>query len=120
MKLSSFFKYAAELMVAIFLLNACSEKPDTEISAELLRKLKDPDPKIRSLAASRLGNPAHLKLVIRSLETYGNTEMTEDFLNCGNDELVNAARSWASRNGYFVIQRESYEGHPQWGKKRSF
>jgi len=46
MKLSSFFKYAAELMVALFLLNACSEKSDTENSAELLRKLKDPDPKI--------------------------------------------------------------------------
>jgi len=39
--------------------------------------------------------------------------MAEDFLNCGNAQLEEAARSWAANHGYVV--QPSSGGGPSWG-----
>lgn len=40
--------------------------------------------------------------LVRILDSEGNIEMAETFLNCGQDELEKAARSWADRHGYRI------------------
>ena len=41
--------------------------------------------------------------LIEALNQYGDTFMAQDFLNCGNEQLSNAARSWASDHGVQIV-----------------
>lgn len=41
-------------------------------------------------------------LLMMALERNGSKQMAEDFLNCGNSQLEEAARIWASRRGYQI------------------
>ena len=40
--------------------------------------------------------------------------MAEDFLNCGNIQLEEAAKNWAEENGYSVVS-SGFGGGPIWG-----
>ena len=42
-------------------------------------------------------------LLIKALNAYGNVEMAEDFLNCGNANLNEAAVKWANKHGYQIV-----------------
>jgi HEAT repeat protein len=43
--------------------------------------------------------------------------MAEDFLNCGNPKLVEAAREWATRNDYQIVNK-SADGAVHWGSRQ--
>ncbi|MHB0975804.1 MAG: HEAT repeat domain-containing protein [Candidatus Aquicultorales bacterium] len=62
----------------------------------------------------KIGNDAAIQPMIATLNSVGTEAMAEDFLNCGNEDLENAARSWAENHGYVV---SSIEGSPNvtWG-----
>jgi len=40
--------------------------------------------------------------------------MAEDYLNCGNPDLEDAARAWAKKHGYNVVTQPG-GGAVQWG-----
>ena len=59
-------------------------------------------------------------ILIKALNGYGHLskEMVEDFLNCGNNQLENAARQWAYTHG-FNVRSSAFGGRRGWGSKRS-
>ena len=63
-----------------------------------------------------IGNPNTEDLLIKALNEYGYKNMAEDYLNCGNPKLEEAARKWAYKHGYKVVPLfgRSYSG-PVWG-----
>ena len=54
-------------------------------------------------------------VLVRALMEHGNKEMASYYLNCGNGILEQAARDWASENGYLVVQLPSLGGGATWG-----
>lgn len=50
----------------------------------------------------RLGRPGTEPALIKALNTYGDKEMAEFYLNCKNTLLEQAAKDWASHNGYVI------------------
>jgi HEAT repeat protein len=56
-------------------------------------------------------------VLIKALDQYGTKTMAEDFLNCGNSLLVEAATTWAKTHG-FTITQVSGSGGPGWGINR--
>jgi hypothetical protein len=56
-------------------------------------------------------------LLIKALDKYGAKEMAEDFLNCGNSLLEDAAKQWADAHGY-TIRSGRGGGGPTWGSSR--
>jgi HEAT repeat protein len=63
----------------------------------------------------RKGDPSTEAILIRTLNSFGKIGMAENFLNSGNGTLENAARAWASKNGY-TIKSGSYRSTPGWGR----
>ncbi len=63
------------------------------------------------------GKKETVGLLILALERYGTAGMAEDLLNCGNEELEVAARSWAKRRAYETTWKPGFRGGPQWGFK---
>jgi HEAT repeat protein len=61
-----------------------------------------------------LGNAEILPQLIEILDTKGDVIMKETYLNCGNDQLEEAARSWASRHCYSNLQGGT-GGKARWG-----
>jgi hypothetical protein len=47
-------------------------------------------------------NPDTVPALIEALQRYGGEEMPEVCLNCGNEELESAARTWAKDHGMWV------------------
>ena len=43
--------------------------------------------------------------LIKGLERAGDRDVAQAFLNCGHEKLANAARAWASRQGYEIRER---------------
>ena len=52
--------------------------------------------------------------LVRALHRYGDLDLAEYYLNCGNAELENAAQQWAGDHGYTVFTRPGVGGN-QWG-----
>ena len=52
----------------------------------------------------KLCKPGSEDALIEALDRFGNKDMAQLFLNCGNSRLEQAARAWAGRNGYQVIR----------------
>jgi HEAT repeat protein len=65
----------------------------------------------------RLGISGSEAVLIKALNKYNSKNMAIDFLNCGNSELDKAARAWASRRGYRVVQTGTGGGGPVWGSE---
>jgi len=64
----------------------------------------------------RRGEPGTEDALIQALNESNDREMAEDFLNCGNSKLEDAAGAWASRHGY-RIESNPGRGHVGWGSK---
>ncbi|MEL7609457.1 MAG: HEAT repeat domain-containing protein [Bacillota bacterium] len=64
-----------------------------------------------------LGEPGSEPLLIKALEEYGNAGMLNGYLNCGNQQLEDAARTWAKNNNYGIISMPALPGNSstQWG-----
>lgn len=52
--------------------------------------------------------------LVRALHRYGDLDLAEYYLNCGNDKLEDAARQWAGDHGYTVFTQPGVGGD-QWG-----
>ncbi|MDE3084231.1 MAG: HEAT repeat domain-containing protein [Verrucomicrobiota bacterium] len=52
--------------------------------------------------------------LVQILDDQGDKDIAETYLNCGNEKLAQAARDWASKNGYQTIPIPG-GGHMQWG-----
>jgi hypothetical protein len=62
-----------------------------------------------------LGEPGSEEVIGRALKAYGKKQMALDCLNCGNEVLDKAARSWAADHGYRVYTSSEPEMALQWG-----
>jgi len=47
-----------------------------------------------------LGYPNSIPFLIRLLNDYGEKDLAEDYINCGQSDLEDAGKSWASAHGY--------------------
>jgi HEAT repeat protein len=102
--------------------------------APLIAALKDADADVREGATDALGQilgklgtsavvplirrgePGTEDALIQALNESNDREMAEDFLNCGNSKLEDAAGAWASKHGY-RIESNPGRGHVGWGSK---
>jgi HEAT repeat protein len=62
-----------------------------------------------------LGEPKVVDDLVQILDDHGDKDMAETYLNCGNDKLAQAARDWASRNGFQTIMLPAGSSHQNWG-----
>jgi HEAT repeat protein len=62
-----------------------------------------------------LGEPKVLDDLVQILDDHGDKDMAETFLNCGNDKLEQAARDWASKNGFQTMMLPTGSSHQNWG-----
>jgi len=62
-----------------------------------------------------LGDPKVVDDLVQALDDHGDQEMAETYLNCSNDRLEQAARDWASRNGYQTIAIPTGSTPMHWG-----
>lgn len=65
----------------------------------------------------RRGNILIIPQLRRLLNLYGNKKLAEDYLNCGQSDLDNAARAWASAHGY-SIKRGRGSARALWGSDK--
>jgi len=65
------------------------------------------------------GQEGTQSILIEALNKYGHRskEMVEDYLNCGEPQLEEAARQWARIHGFSIIP-DPYGGKRRWGSKR--
>jgi len=50
----------------------------------------------------RLGDEARITEMTELLDDYGSIKLAEDYLNCGQPDLANAATAWGSKRGYYI------------------
>jgi HEAT repeat protein len=62
-----------------------------------------------------LGRTGSEELLIDALNKYGNKTMASKYLNCGNEKLSDAARSWAKEKGYSIVSIPGSSGGTSWG-----
>jgi len=55
-------------------------------------------------------------VLCQALHAHGDLEMAEDFLNCENGRLEDAAYKWADDHGYTVSTSPGSHGGPTWGE----
>jgi len=102
---------------------------DAKLSAEAalaLAKLykDDPDKLLPYLKAKatvgvyygliRIGAESTIPGLVKALNAFGTKDMAVDYLNCGSTKLEDAARAWAKKHGYEVVQQPG-GGSVQWG-----
>jgi len=63
------------------------------------------------------GVPDSEPVLIDALNEHGDKTMAQDFLNCGNQKLKEAADAWATRHGYEVWSLGG-GGSPKWRSKQ--
>jgi hypothetical protein len=67
----------------------------------------------------RKGAPGSEGLLIEVMNSDWNRGLVEKLLNCGNDYLESAARSWAYARGYRIVEKRNYlPGGLQWGSRK--
>lgn len=64
-----------------------------------------------------LGYPEDIPMLVTTLSLRGSKELAEAYINSGNAELMQAAREWATKNG-FEIKRGSSGTSIAWGSLR--
>jgi len=62
-----------------------------------------------------LGEPKVVDDLVQALDDHGDKDMAETYLNCGNEKLAQAARDWASKNGFQTIMLPAGSSHQNWG-----
>lgn len=68
-------------------------------------------------ALIRLGDSATTSALVAALDAYGDEEMAQVYLNCGNDLLEAAAKRWAKEHGYMVMPSFGGGAGITWGSK---
>lgn len=56
--------------------------------------------------------------LIQGLKTQGDVIMANDFLNCGNNLLEQAATDWAKEHYFIITHSQVSTGYPIWGSKK--
>lgn len=56
------------------------------------------------------------EVLIYAMERFGNITMAEDFLNCGNNKLKQAAEKYADKHGYLTIPMFEKSNSINWGR----
>ena len=82
----------------------------------LIEALKNENSQVRNIAVDsliKIGDTRAIEPLIGVLNKYDDKNMAEDFLNCGNVQLEEAARHWAASKGYVIQPAGS--GGPSWG-----
>jgi hypothetical protein len=90
---------------------------DPRVVKPLTAVLQDENNNIRYsvvMALIKLGDKSIEPNLISALYEFGNVDMANIYLNCGNDQLSSAARTWGESNGYHLIVGGSSSG-PRWG-----
>jgi tetratricopeptide (TPR) repeat protein len=96
---------------AILLAKACKANVN-----ELLPYLKNSETVVMYYPLLKIGDPTTIEALIAALNRRGYADMAEDYLNCGNDELANAARSWVSNHpDYRIVTVPEERNQPCWG-----
>jgi HEAT repeat protein len=62
-----------------------------------------------------LGEPKVVDDLVQAIDDHGDKDMAETYLNCGNEKLAQAARDWASKNGFQTIMLPAGSSHQNWG-----
>jgi len=96
--------------------DALQETEDYLVNDSIVRYVLVSDVRLRVLyLAMKLGTPGSEQQLIEVLDSHGDKEMAEDFLNCGSILLSDAAEDWAARHGYVVY---TVTGGPRvsWGQ----
>lgn len=65
----------------------------------------------------RRGEPGTEDILIEALNKYGTVGMAEAFLNCGNNELYEAARALLEKSGFIIRPLSGEESFPEWQAK---
>ena len=67
----------------------------------------------------RQGDNNRIPELREHLANHGTQSEAKLFLNCGNQELEEAAELWAKRHGFEVVRSSSGEYHVNWGREQS-
>lgn len=62
-----------------------------------------------------MGDPKVVDDLVQILDEQGDKDIAETYLNCGNDRLEQAARDWASKNGYQTMMLPAGSTPMHWG-----
>jgi hypothetical protein len=95
-----------------------AEIRDPRVIKPLAAVLQDENNNARysvAMALIKLGDKSIEPNLISALYEFGNVEMANIYLNCGNDQLRSAAITWGESNGYHLVVGGSSPG-PSWGK----
>jgi len=71
-------------------------------------------------ALLKMGRSGTEEQLVTALMRFGWVEMAEDYLNSGNPRLEDAARQWASENGYTISKLPAGGPGPSWGEGFEF
>jgi len=102
--------------------NRSSEYLGKVIGAAALVESPHPQPTPSSIVSAchtyiRRGDKSRIPELRSLLLRYGDINLAEDYLNCGNNELYDAGCEWGRRNGYNI--GTGYGSHRvQWGSGR--
>ncbi len=95
------------------------QKANPQLVSELMAALEASDSKFIATNYPfyiRLGQEGTEDALIRALTKAGTKEMCVDYLNCGNEKLDAAARTWAAKHKYEVNTTPGSHDGPQWGE----
>ena len=71
----------------------------------IINALKNENSQIRNITVDtlmKIGDARAIEPLIEVLNKYDDKNIAEDFLNCGNVQLEEAARHWAASKGYVI------------------
>lgn len=83
---------------SILIAKACRGNAD-----KLLPYLNNEETVTVYFALIKIGRKGTEEALIEALNKFGYKRMAEDYLNCGNKKLEDAARQWAEEHGYEVV-----------------
>jgi len=66
------------------------------------------------LTLIRNGDESRIPELVKLLHTYGDVNLVEDYLNCGQPDLDDAGRIWANNHGY-EIETGAGSNRARWG-----
>ena len=84
----------------------------------LIAALKEPNLAVIAKAYAFFideGEPGSEDVLVDALNKFGDKAMAEDYLNCGNTDLKQAAIKWGNAHGYFEGAGDGRPG--PWGSK---
>lgn len=99
-RLNEYYEYIKIFDLAI---NDSSKIEQTLMTIDYLKGREDTNMPSISLVCRKYimqGKPESIPLLIKLLDVYGEKDLAEDYINCGQSDLEDAGKSWASAHGY--------------------